>query len=111
MVVPMCTVGYNMDNRFTEPPRYTFMESMKSLLNTAKATIIAGPEGIASPELYEARLKICETCEHRKAVGVIWQCGVCSCLLHLKAGAVHSVCPLFKWPGNEIYKPKDFNPK
>jgi hypothetical protein len=100
-----------MDDRFTTPPRYTFMESMKSLLNTAKATIKAGPAGIASPELYESRLRICESCPKREAVGIIWKCGVCNCLLHLKAGATHSVCPWYKWPGDETYKPKDFNPR
>jgi hypothetical protein len=100
-----------MDDRFNTPPRYSFMESMRNLLNTAKATIKAGPQGIASSELYEARLKICENCEHRKAVGVVWQCGVCNCLLHLKAGATHSVCPKFLWPGDEAYKPSDFHPK
>ena len=94
------------ENRFNEPPRFTFLESMSSLWNTAKATLAAGTNGIASPELYESRLKICEGCDQRIAYGAIWQCGVCHCLLHLKAGASQSVCPLYLWPGNEKFKPR-----
>jgi hypothetical protein len=98
------------DHRFTEPARMTFMESMRSLLNTARQTIQAGPQGISSPALYESRLRICEACPKRQAVGPIWKCGVCNCLLHLKAGTTVAVCPWFKWPGDEKYKPRDFHP-
>jgi Family of unknown function (DUF6171) len=97
------------DHRFIEPPRMTFMESMRSLLSTARATIQAGPQGIASPQLYESRLKICEVCPKREAVGILWKCGVCNCFLHLKAGTTVSVCPWYKWPGDERFKPRDFH--
>ena len=97
------------DHRFTEPSRMTFMESMRSFFSTAKATIQAGPQGIASPQLYESRLKICEVCPKREAVGILWKCGVCNCFLHLKAGTTVSVCPWYKWPGDERFKPRDFH--
>ena len=79
----------------------SFMESLKSLYATMKVTVRAGPRGIASPELYESRLKVCETCSKRELVGgIIWKCGICHCSLHLKAGAVASVCPWYKCPGD-----------
>jgi hypothetical protein len=98
------------DHRFNEPARMGFLESMRSLLSTARATIQAGPQGISSPQLYEARLKICEVCPNREAIGPLWRCAICNCLLHLKAGTAASVCPWFKWPGDERFKPRDFHP-
>lgn len=95
------------NHRFNEPPRMTFIESMRSLLSTVKATIQAGPQGITNPALYEARLRVCEGCPKREAIGPLWRCGVCNCLLHLKAGTSVSVCPLFKWPGDERFKPRE----
>jgi hypothetical protein len=85
---------------------------MHSLLNTARETLKAqahGEQAFSSPELYEQRLRICETCPKRIARGPFWVCGVCNCLLHLKAGALHSVCPWYKWPGDERWKPANFN--
>jgi hypothetical protein len=101
-----------IDHRFNAPQRYTFLQSMQSLFHTAQETLKAQLKGeaiLSSPELYEARLKVCETCPKRVAVGIIWKCGVCNCLLHLKAGTLHAVCPYFKWPGDEKWKPANFN--
>ena len=98
-----------INHRFTEPPRMTFMESMHSLLSAVKATVMGGPQAFSSPALYEARLRICETCPKREAIGPLWRCGVCNCLLHLKAGTAVSVCPWYKWPGDERFKPRDFH--
>jgi hypothetical protein len=50
---------------FTESPRMTFLESMRSLFSTVKA----GPPVIPSPQLYGSRLKICEACPKREAAG------------------------------------------
>lgn len=94
----------NPPHRFTEPPRMSFMEGLQSLYSTTIATVRAGTRGIASRELYESRLKVCESCSKRELVGgVVWRCGVCNCLLHLKAGASASVCPWFKWPGDQRF--------
>src|SRR5690349_12445887 len=101
----------NNNNRFIEPPRMSFLESMRSLLSTARATIQAGSQGIASSQLYEARLKVCESCQKREAHGILWRCSVCNCLLHLKAGTTASVCPQYLWPGDEKFKPRDFTPR
>jgi hypothetical protein len=96
------------DNRFSEPPRYTFLQSMGSLFNTAKATILAGPQGLASEELYQERLAVCQRCDRREAIGPIWKCGICNCLLHLKAAAAPSVCPDYQWKDSEKWMPKGF---
>jgi Family of unknown function (DUF6171) len=101
-----------IEHRFNAPQRYTFIQSMNSLFNTAKETLTAQLRGEAvfsTPELYEARLRVCETCPKRIAVGVIWKCGVCNCFLHLKAGTLHAVCPWYRWPGDERWKPANFN--
>jgi hypothetical protein len=85
---------------------------MQSLFHTAQETLKAQLKGeatLSSPELYEARLKVCETCPKRVAVGIIWKCEVCNCLLHLKAGTLHAVCPWYRWPGDERWKPANFN--
>ena len=40
-------------------------------------------------QLAESRLKICETCEHRKSN----RCGICGCFIIAKVRDPNSVCP------------------
>jgi hypothetical protein len=54
---------------------------------------------LPNTDAYKARVKVCETCEHRKvkhALGlVIPVCGVCNC--PIKTKCVTGPCPRGKW--------------
>ena len=44
------------------------------------------------------RLKICSACPHViKLTPDLWQCGVCTCLLQVKAGLATEKCPKKLW--------------
>lgn len=42
----------------------------------------------------EARLKLCQLCEHRNMVGI---CNKCGCVISQKVRHVKSSCPISKW--------------
>lgn len=75
-----------------EVSKFTFLDQAKSLWETATKTIRTG-QVLASKELYDQRLSICDKCEFRKD----WICSVCGCQLHLKASMQHSACPKGFW--------------
>ena len=53
------------------------------------------PQSFRVPvEGYSERLSICDKCEHR--LGSF--CGVCSCLIAVKARLKSKDCPAGKWP-------------
>lgn len=47
-----------------------------------------------SPDQYEQRLQICDTCPERQEN----RCNVCGCFLNVKAQGRAFTCPLNKWP-------------
>jgi hypothetical protein len=49
----------------------------------------------APPELAEARLAVCHGCD--KIVSPD-ECGVCGCIVSIKAGWAEQACPLSRWP-------------
>lgn len=48
----------------------------------------------ATPEVAEARMQICEGCEHLK---VTKQCSECGCMMPLKTKLLYAQCPIRKW--------------
>ena len=55
--------------------------------------IITGEDEMASVELKNQRLAICDTCEHKRNDG----CTECSCLLVVRTAYEESFCPIGKW--------------
>ena len=47
-----------------------------------------------SEKLSEARLKVCNQCEHKTNTNT---CGLCGCLLAFKSRTLKSDCPAGKW--------------
>ena len=64
----------------------------QSALDTA-SKLVKDPTP-ASSELKEARLAVCGECEH--LTGGI--CGLCGCIVNLKAGFRSMECPDDRWP-------------
>lgn len=54
-----------------------------------------------SPEIYEARLEICEACERRVAL----TCTLCGCYIQARAAKKHMECPYDK--GGPKWKRED----
>ena len=48
-------------------------------------------------ETQKERLKICETCEHKKPRMSVDICGKCGCILKLKTQWKGTQCPVNKW--------------
>jgi hypothetical protein len=59
---------------------------------------------IASDEVIQYRLQLCNTCEEKKHNF----CSKCGCLIEAKVRVCFTKCPLNKW---EECKPKDSKPK
>jgi tetratricopeptide (TPR) repeat protein len=64
--------------------------SMKSL-----AWFVGSGMKRASLEVYRARRKTCQDCEHHTGL----RCKLCGCFTSVKAWMPHEECPLGKWPG------------
>jgi|TARA_R110000796_G_scaffold117692_3_gene230693 hypothetical protein len=47
-----------------------------------------------SKELREKRIAICQSCTYLEEQ----KCGICGCLIRLKASKKKEECPLGKWP-------------
>jgi hypothetical protein len=71
-------------------------EMMKNLTKTLAESLKDGVPK-ASEEVYEARLKVCNTCPQR----VDNRCGSCGCYLGAKAALETSRCPILMWPGDK----------
>ena len=51
---------------------------------------------IASDIIIKERRNICESCEHRKKMGV-FLCSKCGCIIEGKIRLAASKCPIGKW--------------
>ena len=50
----------------------------------------------------DERLKICQDCEHMDCKLLKpARCGVCGCIISIKASIKKEKCPLGKWPDDE----------
>lgn len=69
------------------------------VLNVAEAVVKHAADGMAlvDEKTLCHRLAICETCEEQNGSG---NCGVCGCIISLKATWRSESCPLLKWPGD-----------
>lgn len=63
------------------------------VLNGITVNEIDQDEDIASDELKQYRLNICNTCEKKQGEG----CTECSCLLVNRTAFTESFCPIGKW--------------
>lgn len=71
----------------SEPHGITFLGALKELAS-------GNPEYVDQPT-YLTRLRICSECPHKiKRLNV---CGLCKCVLPLKARFKHAKCPENKW--------------
>lgn len=71
----------------------TLKDKIYSFAHALAKYVASGFTNVKTEE-YEARLKICETCEHNKG-GV---CELCGCNLSIKAQWATEECPMGKWP-------------
>lgn len=55
--------------------------------------IITGDDELATNEVKQQRLNVCNTCEHKVNDG----CKECSCLLVVRTAYKESFCPIGKW--------------
>lgn len=55
--------------------------------------IVTGVDELASDELKQQRLDVCNSCEHKVNDG----CNECSCLLVVRTAYKESFCPIGKW--------------
>ncbi|MCB9939633.1 MAG: hypothetical protein H6823_15430 [Planctomycetaceae bacterium] len=58
------------------------------------ASFVADGCKTVTPQQYQARLEVCDTCDQRKGN----RCMKCGCQLSLKARGRAFRCPLAKWP-------------
>jgi hypothetical protein len=55
--------------------------------------IITGDDELASNEVKQQRIDVCNSCEHKVNDG----CKECSCLLVVRTAYKESFCPIGKW--------------
>ena len=79
----------------------TVMNALGALARAAKALAV-GEELLVMPEQRKERLDVCVKCEHfRPATSKIGpMCGLCGCLVKMKAWLATEQCPAEKWPKN-----------
>lgn len=71
----------------------SFLDKIKQRTEQVRETLL---QQMATPELKQERIDICNSCEH--LIKVTSQCSKCGCFVHAKASLFVTKCPLNKWP-------------
>ena len=84
------------------------MNIVKLTLNFAKAAAKYIKKGMpnVTPTEYKERLKACQRCEHRQEGTHTNSCGLCGCIIEIKAQWATNTCPdnPSKWPEVKVTK-------
>lgn len=84
---------YHNDERYTKKWTVTTVDKITNL-TSAITNFVKNGLKIATKEVFEARLKICNDCQYKTKD---WRCSQCGCYLSVKARAESEKCPVGKW--------------
>jgi gamma-glutamyl:cysteine ligase YbdK (ATP-grasp superfamily) len=72
----------------------SFLDKVKSVIKETTTHLANGAQNVSKEE-YIGRVDVCNTCVH--FIHKDYTCGVCGCLMHIKAKWKTSKCPKDKW--------------